>query len=315
MTPKSFNTGYLPELDGHEVFFSQYGNPDGPAIISLHGGPGSKSKPTQINGFDLDTYHLIAFDQRGCGKSQPAGKTDHNTTQDLITDIERLRNKLTIEKWFVTGGSWGAGLALAYAQTHPTNVLGLMLKSLFLARPVDNDWAFSTKTGVAQLFPDVWEKRDAFFKKHNTDPKTAAQSLLHQLENASPKIAQAITAGVTNWEGNLMNAYEDISYVDAEDIEDEDIASTKIFLHYEANNFFLEPDQLIKNLESIHSIPTILVHGRYDVLCPVEQMWQVQARLEHVETVILPSSNHKLTAEGDIAKNIAFSYFLHRQTL
>jgi proline iminopeptidase len=312
-THKPFNTGFLDEENGHKVFFSQYGNVNGPAIVCLHGGPGSKSKPKHVKSYDLEKYHVITFDQRGCGKSEPAGKIENNTTEDLVSDMERLRTKMNIDKWYVAGGSWGSTLALAYAQTHTDKVNGLLLNSVFLARPRDVDWAFSDNGGVQRLFPDVWDERTKFLKQYNADSKNAAQTLLKILESGSEEDMKHVAAGVSNWESNLMNSQEDIRYVTADDIDDVDIAETKIFLHYEANNFFLEPDQLIENMSRIANIPTVIVHGRYDVLCPVEGMWEIKKRLNNVELVILPSSNHKLTAEGEIARSLAFNFYLEKQ--
>lgn len=309
-TPKPFNSGFLDDRDGHKVFFSQLGNTKGEAIVVLHGGPGSQSKPKQIKGYDLEKYHVITFDQRGCGKSEPAGKVESNTLTDLIQDMESLRQKLGIDTWFVAGGSWGATLALAYAQANPNKVKGLLLSSIFLAQPRDVEWAFTAGGGIERLFPDVWEHRLEFLKQYQVEPANAAKILLEKLQTTSLEESKAISAGVVNWEGNLMNAFEDIQYTSPEDIEESDIASTKIFLHYESNHFFLEPAQLVKNLDRIASIPTIIVHGRYDALCPVEATWEVQKQLTNVEVLILPTSNHKLTAEGEIARKLAFKLFL-----
>ena len=311
---KPFNTSFLPEKDGHQISFSQYGNLKGEAVIILHGGPGSKFKPKYIKAYDLEKYHVIAFDQRGCGKSLPPGRIESNILSDLIVDIERLRTELKIKRWFVAGGSWGATLALAYAQAHPQKVKGLLLSSIFLARPRDVQWAFTKDNGIDRLFPDLWEDHIAFLNKYKTDPATAAKDLLEKINSESDEVVKEIVAGASNWDGNLMNAQEDLSFVDPEDVEEDDIAAMKIFLHYEANNFFLEADQLIKNLDKIKSIPTVIVHGRYDVLCPVEETWEVQKGLDDVEVVVLPTSNHKLTADGEIAKSLAFNSFLERQT-
>jgi len=152
--PKPFNTGYLPRQDDHKVYYSQYGNPKGEAIVILHGGPGSKSKPKHVKGYELDKYYVVAFDQRGCGESTPSGSLKSNTTYDLIKDIERLRSKLKIEKWYVAGRSWGATLALAYSEAYPKAVKGLLLSSVFLARPRDVKWAFTENNGIERLFPD-----------------------------------------------------------------------------------------------------------------------------------------------------------------
>ncbi len=313
MNPKPFNTGYLPKKDGHKVYFSQYGNPKGEAIVTLHGGPGSKSKPKYIKVYDLEKYQVVAFDQRGCGESKPSGEVKSNTTQHLIKDIERLRLELNIDKWYVAGGSWGAALALAYAQAYPKMVKGLLLSSVFLARDRDVKWAFAENDGIERLFPDLWEKQQDFLEKYGVKSDNAAKFFLKKIHTAKPKVVEDIVAGVSNWEGNLINAQEDLIFVDPEDVSEDDISATKIFLHYKANNYFLKPNQLLKDLDKIKAIPTIIVHGRYDVLCPVEQMWEVQKGLSNVETIILPTSNHKLTAEGEIAKGLAFKYFLSRQ--
>ncbi len=313
ITPKPFNTGYLDEQDGHKVFFSQFGNLKGDALVILHGGPGSQSKPKQIKGYDLEKYHIITFDQRGSGKSEPAGKLESNTLSDLIQDMERLRTKLSIDGWFVAGGSWGATLALAYAQAHPDKVKGLLLSSIFLASPRDISWAFTSGDGIERLFPDVWEHRLDFLSQYQIEPANAASVLLQKLKSATPEEAKNISAGVSNWEGNLMHAQEDVQYIAPDEVEESDIASTKVFLHYESNHYFLEPDQLINNLEKIATVPTVIVHGRYDLLCPVEATWKVKKKLNNVEVLILPTSNHKLTAEGDIARKLAFNLFLSKQ--
>lgn len=313
MNPKPFNTGYLQEKNGHKVYYAQYGNPKGEAIVILHGGPGSKSKSKYVKPYDLEKYQVITFDQRGCGESLPAGETQNNTLEDLLSDIERLRLELKVKKWFVVGGSWGATLALAYAEAHPEKVRGLLLSSIFLARPRDVEWAFTQDNGIERLFPDLWEKRMEFLKKHKTNPADAAKVLLKKIQSSSPDTIKDVVAGVSNWEGNLMNAQEDLSFTDPEDVGDDDIAGVRIFLHYEANDFFLNPDQLLKGLSKIKSIPTIIVHGRYDVLCPLEQTWEVQKKLSNVETIILPTSNHRLTAEGEIVKKFAFNKFLDKQ--
>jgi proline iminopeptidase len=314
MNPKTFDSGYLPEKDGHQIWYSQYGNPQGIPVLVFHGGPGSKSKPKQAKGYDLELYRIITFDQRGCGKSLPAGETKNNTLDDLVADVERLRTHLSIETWFVAGGSWGSTLALAYAQEHQEQVKGLLLSSVFLARDKDIDWSFSKDSGVVRMFPDIWEQRLEFLNKFSTTPEKAATDLLEIIATGSESVIKEIVAGVNNWEGNLMNAFEDINLMDAEDVEESDIASARVFLHYEANKFFLKPNQLLDNLDSIKKIPTVIVHGRYDLLCPLDQMWELKKRLDAVETVILPTSNHRLTAEGGIARKLAFNYFLHRKT-
>ncbi len=306
------NTGYLPKQAGHKVFYAQYGNPQGEVIVTLHGGPGSKSKPKHVKIYDLSKYQVVTFDQRGCGESLPLGEISNNTLQDLIADMERLRIKLKIKKWFVAGGSWGSTLALAYAQEHPEQVRGLLMRGIFLARPKDAAWASTQDNGIERMFPDLREKQIEFLNKYDATPVNAAEVLLKKMKAASLEEIKAITAGVNNWEGNLMNAQADLHFTDPEEVSDEEIAAVKIFLHYEANNFFLQPDQLLKNIGAIKHIPSIIVHGRYDALCPAEQAWAVYKQLTKAEIIILPTSNHVLTADGEVAKRLAFRYFLDR---
>jgi proline iminopeptidase len=309
---KPFHQGYLPKQDGHKVFFIQYGNPKGSPIVSLHGGPGAKSKPKHVKGLDLEKYHVVAFDQRGCGKSQPAGEIANNNLEKLISDAQRLRKHLKIKKWFVMGGSWGSTLALAYAQKHPERVRGMLLRSMFLARSRDVDWSCTSEGGISRIFPDLWENNLTFLSNHKATPTNYAKVLLNTIQNGSDKQVRQVVAGVSNWEDNLMNSQADISITDPEDVDEDGIAYAKIFLHYEANNFFLKENQLIEGIKKIESIPTVIVHGRYDLLCPIEQMWELKKALKNVQVVILPSSNHRLTADGEIAKNLAFNLFLEK---
>lgn len=311
--PKPFNSGYLEEKDNHRVYYAQYGHPEGEAIVSLHGGPGSRSKPEHASRYDLSQYLVVIFDQRGCGQSLSPGEITSNTTLDLVDDIERLRTALKIKHWYVAGGSWGSTLALAYSESYPSMVKGLLLSSIFLARRADEEWSFSEDQGIVKVFPDLWEKRREFFQKYQVKPPTAAKLLLAKIQSGNQRAINEIVAGVMNWEGNLMTAQADLHYTDPEDVTEENIASVRIFLHYEANNFFLAENDLIKNIGKIKHLPAIIVHGRYDLLCPVDQAWELQKNLSRAETVILPTSNHRFTADGEVARKFAFNYFLSRQ--
>ena len=302
--PQSFNTDYLPEQDGHKVWFAQYGNPSGIPIVVCHGGPGDKSKPRHINRYDLDKYHVITFDQRGCGQSLPLGETKNNTLSDLVSDMERLCNILKIEKWYIAGGSWRSTVALTYAESFPEKTKGLLLSSIFLARQKDEEWSFTREGGITRIFPDLIEKRSSM----------TAKDLLNKLESGDEESVKEIVAGVMNWEGNLMTSQADIKLIDIVDVDEENIASARVFLSYQANNYFLELNQIIKNSDRLKNIPTIIVHGRYDLLCPMDNAWELHQHLSNSELVILPSSNHRLTADGEIAKNMAFKYFLSKQS-
>lgn len=307
---KPYKTGYLPAKNGHRIYFAEYGNPSRIPIVVCHGGPGSKSKPKHLNPYDLHLQHLIIFDQRGCGNSLPLGEINFNTTLDLINDMERLRTILKLEQWLVAGSSWGSTLALAYAEIHPERVLGLLLSSIFLGRRQDVDWSFTAAGGIDKIFPDLWQDRNHFLARHGANYQNAARVLLDKITTSPPPIIAELVAGVMNWEGNLMSAQSDLSFTDPQAVTEEDIASVKIFLHYDSHDSFLSENQLLKNINKIENIPAILVHGRYDLLCPLDQAWELHHHLKHSQLVVLPTSNHRLTADGEVARKLSFQYFL-----
>lgn len=312
-TPKPFHSGFLSKKNGHRVWYAQYGNKEGRKILSLHGGPGSKSKPSHLACFNLKDYHLITFDQRGCGKSEPLGKLEHNTTQDLIDDIERLRKELKIENWFVSGASWGSTLALAYSQAHPERVKGHLLSSIFLARKEDIAWSFYDAVGVIRLFPDLFEHHQQFLTKYDIQKNEQAKQLLKLVQTSKGERKLELVAGLMSWEGNLMTSQNEVNLTDTEEVTVDNIASISVFLHYDSNSCFLEDNQLLENMDKISHIPAILVHGRHDILCPLDELWELQKRFDTVRTVILPTSNHKFTSEGNIAKRLAYELFLLEQ--
>ena len=307
--PIPYNEDFLPEVDGHRVYYAEYGNPNGPAIVFLHGGPGAHSKPKHADRFDLGVYRVIVFDQRGAGKSEPAGKLEHNTTQDLIADIERIRETLDVERWFVAGGSWGSTLALLYTEAYPERVRGLLLSAIFLADKAAWEWMSTTPDGAGQVYSDLWKWREEIFQKYNATLDSAAQIFYDRLTAASLEDAKVITADYLNWEKNLLIA-GNVSLLNAADVTEKDIVYTKIFLHYESNNCFIEEGQIIRDIDAIKDIPSVLVHGRQDMVCPFDQAWRLHKALPESKLVVLPQSNHAFTPDGEIAQRLAFDSFL-----
>lgn len=304
----------LQEDRGHIVSFSEYGNLGGPVILNFHGGPGSGSKPHHAERFDLAKYRVILFDQRGCGKSTPLGEIKENATEDLLLDAERIREKLGIEEWFVGGSSWGSTLALLYALKYPKRVRGLLLSAIFLADRDTMVWAMEDPKGVARLMPDVWARRMDFFEKFNINLKTQNEDVLKAFENASPAQQKEIAAGVRNWESNLFSTQADISYKKAEEMTDSDVASTKIFVYYEKNYEFVPDNYILENVETISHIPAVIVHGRFDVLCPIEKAYALKEKMRGCDFVVAPSSGHLLTAEGEVIRRMAHDRLVERHT-
>lgn len=302
----------LPEKDGHTVSFFEYGNPNGSAIISFHGGPGSKSKLHHAERFDLKKYRVILFDQRGCGKSLPNGKLEHNTTDDLLGDAERIREQLGIEKWFVAGGSWGSTLSLLYAIKYPERTRGILISAVFLADHDSTSWAMEDERGAARLMPDVWEKRMDFFKRFNIKLETQNADILKALDGATLEKQKEIAAEVQDWEGNLFSTLSSVSYANLEDITEEDIASVRIFMHYEMNHEFISDNFILKNIGVVENTSVVIVHGRYDVLCPLQKAHELVGKLKNAELIIATSSGHKLTVEGETIQKMAFDRFLEK---
>ena len=310
-TPKPFAESYLPEQDGHRVYYAQYGNPDGPAIITCHGGPGSKSKPKHAACFDLGQYHVVCFDQRGCGQSEPVGEIANNTTQDLVADMERIRTELGIERWYVAGSSWGSTLALAYAETQPERVRGLLLSAIFLADERGEQWAFFGREGTARLFPDgralLLESLAAL---HISGESNIAAELYKKFENGSDLERRKIIALFSNWDYNLLAPHLDKKFTEPEVVDESDFSSTRIFLHYQANQYFLSDNQILQQITSIKHIPACIVHGRIDILCPLEAAWRLHQALPQSTFVPLPETAHLYKGDGAVARYYAFAHFL-----
>lgn len=299
----------LPEKDGHTVSYSVHGNSAAPTIISFHGGPGSKSKPYHAKRYDLDKYQVVLFDQRGCGESTPLGLLENNTTEDLLNDAERIREALGLESWFVSGGSWGSTLSLLYAIKYPERTKGLLLSAIFLGDRDSVNWAFG-ESGASTIMPDVWERRMSFFKKFGIKVETQNEDILEALSNADLATQKEITAGVFDWEGNLFTPQSAISFNNPEDLTEKEIASAKIFIYYEKNNEFIPDNYILDNINKVSDIPTVVVHGRYDILCPMNKAKMLVDKLSNCKFVIATSSGHKLTPEGETIQYMAYDRFL-----
>lgn len=311
-TPKPFNEAYLPEVDGHSVYYAQYGNPEGEVVVSLHGGPGSQSKAKHVLRFNQSKYQIVLIDQRGCGKSTPRGSIVENTTQTLVADMERVRESLNLSKWFVAGGSWGSTLALLYTETHPDRVKGLLVSAVFHADRSSLDWFNQTPHGAGAMFTDLWHQREFALQSLGIKGEHVANQLLQKLTNGSEIEQKHVAAAFANWEANLLTSLVPISFTHPDDVTENSIHDARIFLHYEANDFFIENSQILDNCSAIEHIPTIIAHGRLDVICPFEQAWKLHQALPASELMILPQSNHKFTPDGEVAIHYAFNAFLEK---
>jgi proline iminopeptidase len=290
-----FDSGMLKVSDLHTIYYERIGNPKGLPVIFLHGGPGGGLIPTYRQFFDPKAYHVVLFDQRGSGKSTPHAELRENTTWDLINDIETLREKFGIDKWYVFGGSWGSTLSMAYGVNHPDRCLGLILRGIFLTRRRELQWFY--QYGASEIFADYWERfRDEIPAKERGDFMSAYyKRLTSDDENVRLSAARAWSV----WEGATSKLYPDQGLMEHWEGAHEALALARIECHYFMNNsFFPSESYLIENIGKIRGIPTVIVQGRYDVVCPMTSAWELHKALPEAEFTLVPDAGHSVSEKG-----------------
>lgn len=296
-----FAKGRLKVSDRHEIYFEQVGNPKGAPIVFVHGGPGGGITPAYRQFFDPRFYRIILFDQRGAGLSTPHAELRENTTWDLVEDMEKLRQHLSLERWVVFGGSWGSTLALAYAETHPERVKGLVLRGIFLCRKKEIDWFY--QDGASKIFPDFWDHYLAEIPKEERHDLVAAyyRRLTHPDKNVQMTAARAWSI----WEGSTSMLYPNTDLIDRFGEDEFAIAFARIECHYFTNGAFFPTDNyLIENVHKIRHIPGEIVHGRYDVVCPIENAWELHRAWPESRLHITPDCGHSALESGNTRKLI-----------
>jgi proline iminopeptidase len=284
-----YKTGRLKVSDVHELYFEESGNPNGKPAIFLHGGPGGGSDPKVRRFFHPEKYRIVVFDQRGCGKSTPYASLEANTTWDLVSDIEKLRAHLGIDKWLVFGGSWGSTLALAYAEKHPDRVTELVLRGIFLLRKKEIDWFY--QEGASIIFPDAWEPYLAHIPAGERGDLVAAYH--RRLTSDDPKVRLAAAKIWSGWEGGTSKLLPDADFTGHYEEDEFALAFARIEVHYFANRGFFEvDDQLLRDAAKIRHIPGVIVQGRYDVVCPIFSAWALHRAWPEADLVISPDAGH-----------------------
>jgi proline iminopeptidase len=284
---------FLDVDGGHRLYAEECGNPAGLPVVFLHGGPGSGCKSYHRCFFDPHKYRIVLPDQRGSGRSTPHGGLTHNTTQYLLADLELIRTRLGIDRWLLFGGSWGAGLALLYAEQHPERVSGMVLRGTFLARHCDLNWY--VKDGVNRIYPERWAELVGVIPKSGRgDLVRAIHGLLHgKDELAQRRIARAWSL----WGGQVALGDEfDPATVD-EHVPQRMVQQARLELHYAFNRYFLEEGQILEDCERLPDVPIILIHGRRDLVCPVESAYALHQHLPRAELRILPNAGHIASGE------------------
>jgi proline iminopeptidase len=292
-----FNSGLLPVSALHTLYYEQSGNPAGKPVVFLHGGPGGGTNAKCRRFFDPAIYRIVLFDQRGCGRSTPHAELTDNTTWDLVADIERLRGHLAIDRWQVFGGSWGSTLALAYAQTHPDKVTELVLRGIFMLRRRELEWFY--QKGCDALYPDAWETY------LNAIPEVERGDLMsayhRRLTSADVKTRTEAARAWSVWEGATSFLWQDKSHIESSAEDEFALAFARIECHYFVNGgFFEHDDQLLRNVDRIRNIPTVIVQGRYDVVCPLRSAWDLHRAWPEADLRIVQDAGHSAFEPGNM---------------
>ena len=289
-----FSSSWLKVSDLHQIYFEECGNPEGAPVVFLHGGPGSGCNPSQRRFFDPEYYRIILLDQRGCGRSMPLGEVRENTIDDLASDIDALRAHLSIAKWHVFGGSWGSTLALAYALQFTSKVKSLVLRGIFLSRPTELHWFL----GEVQLFfPEPWEKLCEFLpanKRHN--PIEAYEALVF-----SDDVTLSIPAAIrwNTFESSIMSLLPREPAGDSQVHGEIELARARVQIHYIQNHCFVGHRDLLKEAkQKLGHIPTAIIQGRYDMVCPPQTAWELKRAMPHAEFVMVADAGHSAMESG-----------------
>lgn len=291
-------TDFLQVSDQHILYIEASGNPAGKPVVFLHGGPGGGTIPLYRQFFNPTQWHIILFDQRGCGKSRPHAELEENTTWHLVADIEKIRQHFGIDQWMVFGGSWGSTLALAYAQTHRDRCTGLILRGIFTLRPEEIRWFY--QSGASYIFPDSWETYLAAIPPEEHHDLLAAY--YRRLTDEDPAVRLRAAKAWSIWEASTSKLIPDSALMERFGEDEFATAFARIECHYFMNGgFFESPDQLIANAQKLRSLPGVIVQGRYDVVCPMKTAWELHRAWPEAEFVVVPNAGHAATEPGIIS--------------
>jgi proline iminopeptidase len=292
-----FDRGKLPVSPIHTLYYEQCGNPEGQPVVFLHGGPGGGIVEDYRRYFDPEAYRVVLFDQRGSGQSTPHASLEENTTWHLVADIERLREHLGIESWMVFGGSWGSTLSLAYAQTHPQRARQLVLRGIFLCRPKEIEWFY--QEGASAIFPDVWEEYVKVIPAAERHDMLTAYHRRLTSEDEAVRLEAARAWSI--WEGSTSKLFPDPDLIEHFAEPQQALSLARIECHYFMHNSFFETDNyLIENVGKIRHIPTVIVQGRYDVVCPMMSAWELHRAWPEAELHVIPDAGHSVSEPGII---------------
>ena len=299
-----YNELKLNVSDLHTIHVEESGNPNGKPVIFLHGGPGGGIEPIYRQYFDSEKWRIIIFDQRGCGQSTPHAELQGNTTWDLVSDIEKIREHLSIDKWVVFGGSWGSTLSLTYAISHPERCKGLILRGIFMIRKKEIDWFY--QEGTSNIYPEEWEQYLKPIPVNERNDLVAAYYKQLTSLDESIRIEAAKTWSI--WEASTSKLFQSENYLhhfgDAKVAE----AFARIECHYFSNcGFFESENWILDNVNKIRHIPSVIIQGRYDVVCPMVSAWELHRAFPEADFEVVQDAGHSMTEEGIAAKLVEYT--------
>lgn len=287
---------HLDVSDGHRLYVEESGNPNGIPVLFVHGGPGGGCAPAHRRFFNPERYRIILFDQRGCGLSTPHASLKGNDTDKLVDDMEAIRHFLNIERWLLFGGSWGSTLSLIYAQRHPAQVSGLILRGIFLCREEDIHWFY--QAGANALFPDFWQDYVAPIPQAERDDLLTAY--YRRLTSDNELIRMGAAKAWSVWEGRCSTLDPNPDIIEHFSDPHFALAMARIEAHYFVHKAFLAPNEILNNCQQLQQIPTVIVQGRYDVVCPMQQAFALYQQLPHAELHIVRDAGHSAFEPGII---------------
>ena len=290
-----YNQGKLKVSELHTIHYEESGNPRGKPVIFLHGGPGGGIAPMYRQYFDSQQWRIVIFAQRGCGQSTPYAELRENTTWDLVSDIEKLREHLNIGKWVVFGGSWGSTLALAYSQTHPDSCKGLILRGIFMLRASEISWFY--QEGASYIYPDAWEE---YLKPIPDEERHDLLTAFYKrLTSNDKQVRLAAAKAWSVWEASTSKLIPSMASKKRFSMAEFAEAFARIECHYFVNKGFFERENLLlENIDRIRHIPGIIVQGRYDVVCPMKSAWELHKTWSEAEFIIVPNAGHSVSEPG-----------------
>ncbi|MDH6266849.1 proline iminopeptidase [Rhizobium sp. SG_E_25_P2] len=289
-----FETGFLDTGDGHSIYWERVGTKGAKPAVFLHGGPGGGFSPTHRRLFDPALYDVILFDQRGCGKSTPYASLENNTTWHLVSDIEKLRAMIGVEKWLVFGGSWGSTLALAYAETHPDRVSELVVRGIYTLTKAELDWYY--QFGVSEMFPDKWEKFLAPVPEGERHAMMAAYRKRLVGEDKAAQIEAALAWSL--WEGQTITLLPEPDTSDKFGEDEFALAFARIENHYFVHAGWMDEGQLLRDAHKLADIDGVIIHGRYDMPCPAKYAWALHKAWPRAEFHLIEGAGHAYSEPG-----------------